>query len=83
MTEDDHARPSSRSTQPARARDGRASVVFSLGGNVGDKEGALRRALGALGSEPGIELAPHRGYIERRHGERPIRIYSSTPARSR
>ena len=56
MTADDHARPSSRSTQPARTRDGRASVVFSLGGNVGDKEGALRRALGALGSEPGIEV---------------------------
>ncbi len=36
--------------------DRRASVVFSLGGNVGDKAGTLRRALGALGSEPGIEL---------------------------
>ncbi|MBV8443736.1 MAG: dihydropteroate synthase [Hyphomicrobiales bacterium] len=37
-------------------RDGRASVVFALGGNVGDKAGTLRRALHALGSEPGIEL---------------------------
>jgi dihydropteroate synthase len=36
--------------------DGRASVVFSLGGNVGDKAGALRRALKALGGGPGIEL---------------------------
>jgi dihydropteroate synthase len=36
--------------------DGRASVVFSLGGNLGDKAGALRRALNALGGEPGIEL---------------------------
>jgi dihydropteroate synthase len=37
-------------------RDGRASVVFALGGNVGDKAGTMRRALRALGSEPGIEL---------------------------
>ena len=36
--------------------DGRASVVFALGGNVGDKAGALRRALDALRNEPGIEL---------------------------
>ena len=36
--------------------DGRASVVFSLGGNVGDSAGTLRRALKALGGEPGIEL---------------------------
>ena len=35
---------------------GRASVVLSLGGNVGDKAGALRRALAALGSEPGSKL---------------------------
>jgi dihydropteroate synthase len=37
-------------------RDGRASVAFSLGGNIGDKTATLRRALHALGSEPGIEL---------------------------
>ena len=36
--------------------DGRASVIFSLGGNIGDKAGALRRALKALGGEAGIEL---------------------------
>ena len=42
---------------PLAARaEARASVVFSLGGNVGDKAGALRRALNALGGEPGIEL---------------------------
>jgi dihydropteroate synthase len=45
-------------TSPAATTraDGRASVVFSLGGNVGDKAGALRRALNALGGEPGIEI---------------------------
>jgi dihydropteroate synthase len=37
-------------------RDGRASVVFALGGNVGDKAGTLRRTLRALGSGSGIEL---------------------------
>jgi dihydropteroate synthase len=47
------AKPSPAATTRA---DGRASVVFSLGGNVGDKAGALRRALNALGGEPGIEL---------------------------
>jgi dihydropteroate synthase len=36
--------------------DGRAPVVFALGGNVGDKTGTMRRALRALGSIPGIEL---------------------------
>jgi dihydropteroate synthase len=41
---------------PEPRRDGRASVVFALGGNIGDKAGALRRALRALGSLPGIEL---------------------------
>ena len=42
---------------PLAARaEARASVVFSLGGNVGDKAGALRRALNALGGEPGIAL---------------------------
>jgi 2-amino-4-hydroxy-6-hydroxymethyldihydropteridine diphosphokinase len=45
-----------RAPVSARSADGRASVVFSLGGNVGDKAGALRRALDALRSEPGIEL---------------------------
>ncbi|MGO9418862.1 dihydropteroate synthase [Roseiarcus sp.] len=39
-----------------RARDGRADVVLALGGNVGDKVGALRRALAALDDEPGIAL---------------------------
>jgi dihydropteroate synthase len=42
--------------RPEPWRDGRASVVFALGGNVGDKAGTMRRALRALGSEPGIEL---------------------------
>jgi len=32
------------------------SVALSLGGNVGDKAGTLRRALAALAAEPGIEL---------------------------
>ncbi len=42
---------------PAQSRpDGRASVALALGGNVGDKAGTLRRALRALGGEPGIEL---------------------------
>jgi 2-amino-4-hydroxy-6-hydroxymethyldihydropteridine diphosphokinase len=36
--------------------DGRANVALALGGNVGDKAGTLRRALRALGREPGIEL---------------------------
>jgi len=50
-------RASARPAPPAgTGADGRASVVFSLGGNVGDKAAALRRALGALGGEPGIEL---------------------------
>jgi dihydropteroate synthase len=35
---------------------GRANVALALGGNVGDKAGALRRALKALSEEPGIEL---------------------------
>ncbi len=47
------ARPSPAAMTGA---DGRASVIFSLGGNVGDKAGALRRALKVLGGEPGIEL---------------------------
>ena len=37
--------------------DGRTRIVLALGGNVGDKVASLRRALGALASEPGIELA--------------------------
>ena len=54
--------------------DGRASVVFSLGGNVGDKAGALRRALGrARETSPGSNSSPLRGSIGPRHGERPIR----------
>jgi dihydropteroate synthase len=36
---------------------GRARVVFSLGGNVGDKAATMRRAFRALADEPGIELA--------------------------
>jgi len=36
--------------------DRRARVVFSLGGNVGDKAATLRRAFRALGGEPGIDL---------------------------
>ena len=36
--------------------DARANVALALGGNVGDKAGTLRRALRALGGEPGIEL---------------------------
>jgi dihydropteroate synthase len=50
-------RRSARPPAPAaRRRDGRARAVFALGGNVGDKAGALRRALRRLGNEPGIEL---------------------------
>jgi 2-amino-4-hydroxy-6-hydroxymethyldihydropteridine diphosphokinase len=33
-----------------------ASVFVSLGSNLGDREGALRRALAALGDTPGIAL---------------------------
>src|SRR5271166_2775678 len=40
----------------ASQRDGRVRVVLALGGNVGDKAATLRRALRALGEEPGIEL---------------------------
>ncbi len=36
--------------------DGRASVVLSLGGNLGDKAAALRRALAALDATPGVEV---------------------------
>jgi dihydropteroate synthase len=36
--------------------DARANVALALGGNVGDKASTLRRALRALGGEPGIEL---------------------------
>jgi dihydropteroate synthase len=36
--------------------EGRARIVLALGGNVGDKALSLRRALGAIASEPGIEL---------------------------
>jgi dihydropteroate synthase len=42
--------------QPEPRRDKRASVLFALGGNVGDKAGTMRRALRALGNEPGVEL---------------------------
>ncbi len=40
-----------------RQQDGRVRVVLALGGNVGDKAATLRRALRALGEEPGIELS--------------------------
>jgi dihydropteroate synthase len=36
--------------------DGKARVVFALGGNVGDKVANLRRALRAIAGEPGVEL---------------------------
>jgi 2-amino-4-hydroxy-6-hydroxymethyldihydropteridine diphosphokinase len=36
--------------------DGRARIVLALGGNVGDKDLSLRRALRAIAGEPGIEL---------------------------
>ena len=36
---------------------GRANVLLSLGGNVGDKTGTMRRAFRALADEPQIELA--------------------------
>ena len=39
-----------------RAPGGRVDVVLALGSNVGDKAGALRGALAALGDEPGIAL---------------------------
>jgi dihydropteroate synthase len=40
-----------------RKHNGKARVVLALGGNVGDKVKSLRRALRALASQPGIELA--------------------------
>ena len=53
--------PGARRRRPAasaaRAADGRAEVVLALGGNVGDKAGALRRALAALDDQPDIALA--------------------------
>jgi dihydropteroate synthase len=39
-----------------RANDGRTRIVLALGGNLGDKALSLRRALGAIASEPKIEL---------------------------
>jgi len=42
---------------PRRKDGGQARVALALGGNVGDKAASLRRALRALESEPGIELA--------------------------
>ena len=39
-----------------RTADRRAEVVLALGGNIGDKAGALRRALAALDDEPQIAL---------------------------
>jgi dihydropteroate synthase len=48
------ARPSSAG---ARKDDRKARIVLALGGNVGDKVLSLRRALGALAAEPGIELS--------------------------
>ncbi len=42
---------------PAPSREPRANVVLALGGNVGDKAGALRRALAALDDTPGVALA--------------------------
>ena len=41
---------------PPRAGGG-ADVALALGSNVGDKAGALRRALAALAAEPGIAVA--------------------------
>ena len=40
----------------ASARTGGRALLLALGGNVGDKAATLRRALRALGGEPGIEL---------------------------
>ena len=45
------------SPKAARQDGGKARVVLALGGNVGDKVLSLHRALRALASEPGIELA--------------------------
>jgi 2-amino-4-hydroxy-6-hydroxymethyldihydropteridine diphosphokinase len=45
------ARPRAR-----REPGGEADVVLALGSNLGDKAGALRRALAALDDEPGIAL---------------------------
>ncbi len=48
---------SARPPAPAGPRsDGRARVVLSLGGNVGDKAATLRRAFRALDGAPEIEL---------------------------
>jgi dihydropteroate synthase len=40
----------------AKPKDGKARVVFALGGNVGDKAKSLRSALRAIAGEEGIEL---------------------------
>ena len=44
------------SPAPRARDDSRARIVLALGGNVGDKAASLRRALGALAGEPGIDL---------------------------
>jgi dihydropteroate synthase len=49
-------RASAPSPAPRARDDGRARIVLALGGNVGDKAASLRRALGALAGEPGIDL---------------------------
>ena len=40
----------------AQNRAGAASVILSLGGNIGDSAAMLRKALHALGGQPGIDL---------------------------
>jgi dihydropteroate synthase len=47
---------SSKRLTAEMSNEGRARIALSLGSNVGDKAGMLRRALHALGGEPGIEL---------------------------
>ena len=44
------------SPAPRARDDSQARIVLALGGNVGDKAASLRRALGALAGEPGIDL---------------------------
>jgi len=42
--------------RPANRGDGRARVLFSFGGNVGDSAATVRQALMAIGEAPDVEL---------------------------
>ncbi len=61
-------RAAAPSPAPRARDDGRARIVLALGGNVGDKAASLRRALGALAGEPGIDLTA----VSRFYRTRPV-----------